>query len=1222
MKKVLGLDLGVSSIGWALINVDDNDSPQEILGMGSRIVPLSTDDSKEFTSGNAISKNQKRTIKRTIRKGYDRYQQRRQNLTEKLRELGMLPDEKLIKLPVLELWQLRADAATPNKMLTLPEIGRVLYHLNQKRGYKHSKFDDASDSKQKDYVANINKRYADIQEMELTIGQFFVKKLKESEVVNETGKFYTYRTKEQVFPRAAYIAEFDQIMKCQQQYYPTVLTDNTISEIRNNIIYYQRGLKSCKHLVSLCEFEKRNYVNKEGKVVQNGPKVAPKSSPLFQICKIWESVNNITLTNRRNEKFPITVEQRKSMAEFLNNHEKMGLTDMYKILGIKKSDGWWGGKAIGKGLSGNTTKCALKKALADSPNAEELLSFNLKLQENGIIDTETGEMIKEISPSFLDEPLYRLWHAVYSINNSNELSNTLKKQFGISNPDIITNLSNIDFIKPGFGNKSARFIRRILPYLQDGFFYSEACDIVGINHSGSLTKDENQARELLSRLPQIQKNELRQPVVEKILNQMINVVNALLDKYGSIDEIRVELARELKESKDERANTFKRNNENQRNNEKIEQIIKEYGIRPSKSRIQKYKLWEESEHRCFYCGQSVSAKEFLEGLDVEIEHIIPKSLLFDDSFSNKVCSCRECNARKGQHTAYDFMKNKEENTFNNYLTKVDEFFQKGKISKTKRDRLLTPYCGIPQDFIDRQLRESQYISKKSRAILSQICHNVWTTSGNVTSFLRHIWGYDNVLHTLNFNRYKKAGLTEIVVSDHKGVDFKEERIKDWSKRLDHRHHAIDALIIAETRQAIIQRLNSLNAEHEVMHQEVISQSTEWQEKKSLLEQWAILQPHFSVSEVTEKTDSILVSFKPGKKVATTGNRSIQKQGKQTKVQTGIIIPRGPLSEESVYGKIKTIEKGKPIKYLFENPELIVDTRTRSLIEQRLSEHDGDIKSALRSIKNKPIYAHATNTIQLEYATCYKNEYVIKYPLTSLKAKDVPSIVDNHIRHLIENRLSEYNGNEKEAFRHPLFADKNNHIEIKSIRLFTGLTAVTPVKYDDGGKPIGYVLPKNNHHVAFYKDDEGIIHEHIVTFWHAVERKKYGIPVVIGNTTELWDSIINKDLPQDFLAKLPSDGLELICSMQNDEMFIMGLSDEELDEALTSMDYKTINKHLYRVRGITEGDYTFRLHTDTRNDVTPESCTLGNRIRVKSIGSFFKYNPKKVHISVLGEYSNS
>jgi len=109
--------------------------------MGSRIVPLSTDDATEFTQGKAITKNKMRTVARTIRKGMDRYQLRREALKKVLREHGMLPDESLIKLPLLELWELRARAATPRKQLSLPELGRVLLHINQKRGYKHAKAD-------------------------------------------------------------------------------------------------------------------------------------------------------------------------------------------------------------------------------------------------------------------------------------------------------------------------------------------------------------------------------------------------------------------------------------------------------------------------------------------------------------------------------------------------------------------------------------------------------------------------------------------------------------------------------------------------------------------------------------------------------------------------------------------------------------------------------------------------------------------------------------------------------------------------------------------------------------------------------------------------------------------------------------------------------------------------------------------------------------------------
>ena len=358
-KNILGLDLGVGSIGWALIQTED-DQPKQIIGMGSRIVPLTKDDSDQFTKGQAISKNADRTTRRTTRKGYDRYQLRRALLTQVLRQNGMLPecmDENMI-----DLWKLRSDAATEGKQLTLQQIGRVLYHINQKRGYKHAKSDDNGDSKQTKYVEEVNQRYKEIQEKNVSIGQHFYAELLNSKVESGNGPYYTFRIKDNVFPRAAYIAEFDQIMSVQKCYYPDVLTDELIKTLRNRIIFYQRPLKSCKHLVGLCEFEMRPY-KKDGKIVYGGPKCAPRTSPLAQLCAMWETVNNITLTNRNNERLEISNEQRRQLVQFLCTHETLKLTDLYKILGITKKDGWYGGKAIGKGIKGNVTLNQLSKAL-------------------------------------------------------------------------------------------------------------------------------------------------------------------------------------------------------------------------------------------------------------------------------------------------------------------------------------------------------------------------------------------------------------------------------------------------------------------------------------------------------------------------------------------------------------------------------------------------------------------------------------------------------------------------------------------------------------------------------------------------------------------------------------------------------------------------------------------------------------------------------------------
>ena len=126
-KKNLGLDLGVGSIGWALIEMED-DKVSSILGMGSRIVPLTPDDSTQFSKGQAITKNADRTARRTARKGYDRYQLRRAKLTQVLRQYNMLPER--MDEHVIDHWLLRADAATEGRQLTLQQIGRVLYHIN------------------------------------------------------------------------------------------------------------------------------------------------------------------------------------------------------------------------------------------------------------------------------------------------------------------------------------------------------------------------------------------------------------------------------------------------------------------------------------------------------------------------------------------------------------------------------------------------------------------------------------------------------------------------------------------------------------------------------------------------------------------------------------------------------------------------------------------------------------------------------------------------------------------------------------------------------------------------------------------------------------------------------------------------------------------------------------------------------------------------------------
>jgi CRISPR-associated endonuclease Csn1 len=245
----------------------------------------------------------------------------------------------------------------------------------------------------------------------------------------------------------------------------------------------------------------------------------------------------------------------------MSTHEKLKSNDLKAILGIKSKE-WFFGKAVGNGLQGDTTYCAIRNALGNYSKANDLLRFNLTTVDGTKVNTDTGEITKVIDTSFVHEPLYQLWHTLYSISDIEELRKILKCKFGIDDEAVVEALCQIDFVKAGYSNKSSRAIRKILPYLQEGMQYHDAKVAAGYNDT-TLTKEQNEARELAERLLPIQKGELRQPVVEKILNQLVNLVNALMDEYGRFDEIRVELARELKQSREERESATKDISRNQ-----------------------------------------------------------------------------------------------------------------------------------------------------------------------------------------------------------------------------------------------------------------------------------------------------------------------------------------------------------------------------------------------------------------------------------------------------------------------------------------------------------------------------------------------------------------------------------------------------------------------------------------------------------------------------------
>lgn len=1228
--KILGLDLGVTSIGWALIEKNNENGEIDLIKSGVRIIPIETKEANQFSSGNTASPNIERRKKRMQRRMYFRKKNRNQSLIKTLIDKGLW-DESLINIEKNKLWELRNKAV--NEQISLSELGRILYHLAQRRGYKQMRIEqDESDANSKsDYKKNIYTRYQIIKNENITVGQYFYRELKNNE---------HYRVKEQIFPRKAYEEEFEKIINKQKEYYPDILSEDFVNKIQH-IIFYQRPLKSQKHLLGVCTLEGKTIKikNNDGNIIEKyvGPPVVARTNPLFQIHRIWQTINNITIKNKKTYKiYELSIDEKNKIFNELQVKDSLSIEQLYKILNLSK-DEWYFDKLSKNGIKGNNLLALIRKALKDEYYSPDIFKLDIKIinYQKQILDKSTGEIkettLEMIDPNVVNEPLYKLWHILYSVVDKEECIKALIKNFNFS-PSAANKLSDINMTSLKYGSLSMKAIRKTLPYLMKGMIYSDACQIAGYNFSNAISKDENYIRPLKNKIPLLPKNSLRQPIVEKILNQMIHVVNEIIDDNNGLVSrqerennnfaIHIELARELKTSKEEKQGITKAIKRNTKENEEIENKLKnEYNLTPTRKLIEKYKLYKELslegtnilQPQCIYCGDFISLTEALTGDAIDVDHIIPQSKLFDDSRSNKILVHANCNRTKGNMTAYDFMQSKGQEQFKTYLALVEKLKEKKSITYKKYKYLLMSEKDIPQDFIDRDLRISQYITRKAREICMDISKDVLVTSGTITARLRELWGYKDIITEINTEL-----INNIELSDEDKSEL-DEIFKN--KRSDHRHHAIDAITIASTTRSIIQRINTLSSAEskdkineylKQLNQETLDTVYNPNEKSlRLLHKYLANQPHPSREQVKQSIKDILISFKPGKKVATYSKRIVYIGNKPKILQTRILTPRGALHEESYYGRI-ALSEFKNLKYAIENVNLIVNNHIRSQIMDLLEKYNNDTKKLWNDIKKDKvlIYSDINNTNSIKDVKCYKYEYVIKKSVTEGKVEQ--KAIDKKIKEIISNSK-----NKKEE----IYFNEVKKIPIHSVRVTTGLDnkSIRAIRYNANGEPITFVKTGNNHHVALYKDKNEKYQEHLCDFWHAVERKKYKLPIIIEHPDKIWDHILEESdkYPQDFLNNLPDPSWDFVFSFQANEMFILGLSNEEFDQYINDKNYAILSNHLYRVQKISSSDYFFRKHIDTSVNVFDCYAKINMFKRVGTI-ALIKENPIKVRINYLGE----
>lgn len=1082
------------------------------------------------------------------------------------------------------------------------------------------------------YLGAIGDRSKELYFNNQTVGQYLFAKLSADP---------QYSVKNKVFYRQDYLDEFERIWKTQSSFHKE-LTDDLKSEIRDIVIFYQRRLKSQKGLISFCEFEKKEVtVEIDGKAKKKirGCRVAPRSSMIFQEFKIWQILNNLEVSGAGFEKRRLEPEEMEILAQELSIKDKITANEALKILFGAKAKGL---KLNYKTLEGNNTSAAFYKKFLEivdaSGHGEYILEKmpsdevrKLVFEVFSALDFNTDILKFDSSlpkEQYEQQPLFKLWHLLYSYegDKSNTGDVSLIEKIGkiCRMPvEYARILSSITF-KEDYSSLSHKAICKILPYLKAGNTYDLACAYAGYRHSAnSLTSEEIENKVLVDRLEILPKNSLRNPVVEKILNQLVNVVNALADEYGKPDEIHIELARELKKNAKQREDASKAIADATKESERITKILQdEFGLQyVRKTDIVRYRLYEELKnngYKTLYSNQYVP-REILFSPNIDIEHIIPQALLFDDSYANKTIEFRDINIEKGRKTARDYVLDKYgEDGYEEYRRRVEDLHKNGVISTAKRNKLLMKQSEIPEGFLNRDLSCSQYIAKVSKEMLESYVKVVVPTTGSITSRLREDWQLVDVMKELNMPKYEKAGKTFCTYNED-GSYIK--RIEDWTKRNDHRHHAMDALTIAFTKPAHIQYLNNLAARSDKSSS---IYGIEQNETFLTSDNHRIIKPPIPLKQLRadfkNELESVLVSIKAKNKVVTRNiNKTKVKNGTVSKVE---LTPRGSLHKEQVYGRRQVYEVYEvPVggKMTADVIAAVKSKRERMALQKRLDEFGGDPKKAFtgkNSPDKNPIYLDSMQTKCIpSKVKCVKFKTVYSIRKNIDAALTVDKVMDSRIRKILQDRIAEFDGKQAQAFadleNNPIWLNKEKGIKLNrvtiaenydlyAVRDKRGIDGKLILDADGNAIPNDFVNLRNNHHIAIYQDADGNLQESVVPFFEALNRINAGLPIV--------DREYNKE-----------EGWRFLFSMKTNEMFVfpnpeMDFFPEDID-LMDKGNYSRISPNLYRVQQIAQRDYRFRHHLESViNDDKALHGTTWKRI--KSIDKL--KGVVKVRINHLGE----
>jgi CRISPR-associated endonuclease Csn1 len=901
-----------------------------------------------------------------------------------------------------------------------------------------------------------------------------------------------------------------------------------------DILFYQRPLKSKKSLIQNCQYETRVFY-KEGQKQEVALKGIAKSNPLFQEFRLWKFIRDLRIYERTNEidvtnQFIKSNEAYEQLFNWLNEQEKIKQDTLFgKYFKLKKTK--------------------------DQP-----FPYRWKYPEDKEYPcNETrAQMLKcGLSKDILTQELETsLWHILYSVEDPAELEKALRKfkekHEGLPE-NFVEQFRKIKPYKKDYGSYSEKAIKKLLPHLREGEGEHKACVTVYNRYAeASEIRKWSNPSDIEDYLKKLKQHSLRNPVVEQVVTETLRVVKDIWERYGDLSEIHVELGREMKNPANKRERITKQIAENEKNNLRIKEILtEELKHQPSLSELERYKIWEEQGKCSIYTGNPIDfCKLFTH--DYQIDHIIPQARYYDDSLSNKVICEAEVNKLKGAMLGYEFIQksggtkislnfgeSKTILTEEEYTVHVRQIFGDEKYRK-KRNYLLSKE--LPADFNNRQLNDTRYITKLVKGLLSNIVReegekeatskHVILCTGGVTTKLKEEWGLNDVWNRIIQSRFER--LNGIDKTQNYG-EWKENRFRIQvplelqkkgfnKKRIDHRHHALDALVIACATKRHVNFLNNTRAANgeerqDLKHKLCLKSHPDAQGNYH----WQFRKPWDRFTEDTQTAlEKTVVSFKQNLRVIGKTKNKYQVFDKGKKV----IIPqkqgdnwaiRKPLHKETIYAQVslrreKTIRLSEALK----DWKKIIDKNLKDEIRNLFLQYGGFTEKneqlILKYFKDREYKFKDVNISKVEvYYDNDANAATRKRLDTSFDEKRIKdSIIDINVRNILLNHLQNKEGNPEIAFSIEGIEEMNRNIE----RLNNGKPhqPIYKVKvYGTLGNkfPVGYTKEKRHKYVvaekgtnlffAIYHSTDGSRQYETIPLKIAIERQKERIEVA----PEIW-----------------------------------------------------------------------------------------------------------------------